>query len=52
MYLNPNWTEDMYAETSFYDDVQLEGYDPEYVMQQGMEEYNFISMYLLLFMGI
>ena len=46
LYLNPNWTADMYAETSFYDygshhDTE-EGVDFE-TLRQGNQSFEFIS---------
>jgi len=45
LYLNPNWTADMYAETAFYDyttDESTEFATME-TKQQGNQSYEFIS---------
>lgn len=53
MYLNPNWTEDMYAETSFYqfdketlERIEQMSYDK--VDREGLESYDLLGMLVTL----
>lgn len=48
LYLNPNWDENKYAETSFYDYADNAGKSPDQGMEMN-EAYDFISKILFIF---